>query len=66
VVHLHNVGQGIPDLLVSTADDMYLLEVKMPGGVLTPSQAKFFREWKHGAHVVRSADEALRLIGVKA
>lgn len=66
VLHLHTVGRGCPDILAGYDGEDYLIEIKMPGGVLTPDQAEFFRTWQGHAYVVRSADEALRLIGVKA
>lgn len=47
VLHLHMVGRGCPDLLVSDAHDMRLVEVKMTEkSKYKPLQIKFNAEWK--------------------
>ncbi len=53
------------DLLVGFQGQTYLLEVKMPKkGRITPAQVKFFDEWPNeNAHVVRTCEEALTVIG---
>ena len=51
------------DLLVYFRDKLYLLEVKTPKGRLNKKQAKFFREWAGAVFIVRSVDDALRLVG---
>jgi hypothetical protein len=56
------------DLLVGYGRQWVLMECKMPGAKLTPSQDDFFAAWsKHGgcglATVVRNASEALSAIG---
>lgn len=60
------------DLLVGFRGQTFLLEVKLPrgprggtsGSVLTDDQAQVFDRWRGGIlAVVRSADEALRIIG---
>ena len=40
VFHLHEVGQGCPDLLVGINNQTYLVEVKMPKGKFTDAQIK--------------------------
>lgn len=78
VVLLHAVGGGIPDLLVGYRQRTWLLEVKrigrddVPGKRLTGGrsmtataerQKAFHDAWRGGpVSIVRSADEALRLI----
>lgn len=52
------------DLLVGFRGANYLIEVKMPKGKLTPDQIKFQQTWTGQYAVVRTADEALRVIGV--
>ena len=59
------------DLLVGYGRAWWLLECKMPGAKLTPAQDTFFSAWsKHGecgiASVVRSASEALAVIGCES
>jgi len=53
------------DLLVSYGGATWLLEVKMPKkGRITSAQRKFFDEWPNeNAHVVRTCEEALTVIG---
>ena len=60
---LHAVGRGVPDLLVGFRGTNYLLEVKGRRGRLTADQVTFFDEWRGAAQVVRSVDDALRVIG---
>lgn len=55
------------DLLVGYDRQTFLMEVKMPGGKLTPAQDDFFDQWpgRGGiASVVRSTQEALGLLGI--
>lgn len=66
VRHLHAVGQGCPDLLVGYRRATYLLEVKSPGGSLTPAQVAWHRDWKGlPVAVVHSVEEALDAIGAR-
>lgn len=55
---------GLPDLLVGWQKVNYLLEIKTEDGELTPAQVAFFIEWPGQKAIVRSADEALRVLGV--
>ena len=67
VLPLSSLGQGVPDLLVGLQGGnpgMWLIEVKGPRGTLTPDQVAWFDAWPGPVHIVRTADEALRLIGV--
>lgn len=74
VQHLHEVGQGCPDLLVGHADDdgiprNYLLEVKdgsKPPSKrrLTPDEKRWITLWAGQVAVVRSVDEALAAVGI--
>jgi len=62
VLSLATLGNGAPDLLVAFRGRLFLLEVKMPGGTLTPDQVRFHADWPD-VQVVRSVDEALAAIG---
>lgn len=66
VVSLASIGQGVPDLLACKGDKYWLIEVKGPKGKLTDDQKRFILDWKGTVHIVRSADDALRLVGVLA
>ena len=58
---------GGPDLLVGFRGATFLVEVKGPKGKLTDRQVKWITDWRGGpVHVVRSIDDALRVIGVIA
>ena len=56
---------GVPDLLVGYKGRFYAMEVKRPGGVLTPVQAKVIEEIRASGCVagrVESIEEADRLL----
>lgn len=58
---------GGPDLLVGFRGRTWLVEVKSAKGKLNPAQAKWHADWRGDpVVVVRSADDALRMIGVIA
>lgn len=71
VQHMHQVGQGCPDLLVGYRRQTYLLEVKdgkRPPSErkLTPDQTNWHRVWSGlPVCIVNNVDEALRAIGAK-
>jgi Holliday junction resolvase len=61
------VGGGFPDLVVGRNRQTFLLEIKAPHGNRTPTQIEFHARWRGGPlHVVRSVEEALRVVGAKA
>lgn len=67
---LHEVGKGCPDLLVAFRGVNYLLEVK--DGKKTPSKQRlnedeqeWHAKWGGPVHVVRSVDEAIRVLGAQ-
>lgn len=60
---LHQVGAGVPDLLVGFRGTNYLLEVKTEQGTLTDDQADWILAWKGEACIVRTTLEALHAIG---
>lgn len=57
-------ARGVPDLLVAYRGIIYLMEVKGAKGKLTPDQVKWHSLWQSPIHIVRSVDDALRVIGV--
>lgn len=56
-------AKGLPDLLVGIDGQTYLLEVKTAKGDLTADQTVFFAGWEGHAAVVRSIEDALKVIG---
>ncbi len=70
VQHLHAVGAGCPDLLISFRGVNLLAEVKdgtLPPSArkLTDAQLRWHMLWRGQVAIVESVDDALRLIGVK-
>ncbi len=57
------VGEGFPDLIVGYRQCLFLLEVKTSTGKLNRVQKKFHAEWNGYIHIVRSPEEALKVIG---
>lgn len=59
VLHLHQVGDGCPDLLVGYRGALGLVEVKRPGEGLNPDQQQFFSQWgtAYPVYVVRSDED---------
>ena len=64
VQSLASLGKGVPDLLVSRAQCVWCIEVKGPNGKLRPEQIEWISKWQAPVHIVRTADDALRVIGV--
>lgn len=61
-------GSGAPDLVVmrpANGFKVYLIEIKSEKGELNKLQEKFRSEWWGQVSVVRSVDEALKVVGVK-
>lgn len=69
--HVMFIGKPV-DLLIGVRGKNLLLEVKVPkakgepGGKLTPEQEVFFKEWRGQKAVVRTAEEALIVVGCVA
>jgi hypothetical protein len=59
---LSSVGKGVPDLLVGYKMLNILLEVKSPGGALTPVQRVWHANWLGDIHVVYSPEDAVSTI----
>lgn len=63
VVSLASIGQGCPDLLACKSGRYWLIECKGPKGKLTPDQQRFILNWDGPVHIIRTPDEALKLVG---
>jgi len=63
VLDLSRVGQGCPDILVAWGGGLILMEIKAPGGRLTPQQVAFAQQWR--VVVVHSVAEALAATGIR-
>jgi hypothetical protein len=65
VQSLAPIGRGCPDALASKGGAMWLFEYKNPEGKdkVNEAQQKWHIAWQAPVYVVRSANEALRVIG---
>lgn len=59
-----SLGNGFPDLVAAKGSMTWMIEVKGPKGTLTPDQIKFIDGWRGTVHIVRTVDDALKLVGV--
>lgn len=59
VQDLHELGRGVPDLLVGWRGVNVLMEVKAQGGALNDRETRWHSEWRGQVAVVRSVEEAL-------
>lgn len=66
VQSLAPIGKGCPDLLVAFRKAMFLMEVKRGNAKPNPMQYDWHAGWMAEVYVVRTPDEALRVIGAIA
>ena len=62
VLHLHQLGKGVPDLLCAWKGRNILLEIKLPGEKPNPLQIAFHAEWGGELHIVHSPQEAIEAL----
>lgn len=64
VQHLHEVGQGCPDLLVGFRGRNYLVEIKnaAAGGSLNAEQVKWHRAWRGHVAVFTSPEQGFDFV----
>lgn len=67
VQSLATTGKGCPDLLVGYQGINYLMEVKDGGKVLSKQKLTIDQEhwhslWRGSVHIVKSVDEALKIL----
>lgn len=63
----HELGKGVPDIIVGAFGKNYLLEVKDPGKPpskrkLTPDEIEFHSAWKGQISVVETIDDILKIL----
>lgn len=63
VQSLADLGRGVPDLLVGFHGRWFVLEVKTPGGKLTPDETDWHGRACAPVFIVRGVDESLRAVG---
>ena len=59
---LHQVGQGVPDLLVGYRGTNLLLEVKTLTGKLNPLQTAWHTQWPGQVIIVHTPAEAIQFV----
>lgn len=70
VAETHQIGSGFPDLICAGINRRtgirctWLIEVKSDDGVLTDDEAVFHAKWSEYVWIVRTKEEAYRLVGV--
>lgn len=67
VTHIHPLGHGVPDLLVSFRNSWYVMEIKdgsKPPSAreLTPDERAWIAEQKALVAIINSPEEAVRFI----
>ncbi len=63
VLHLHQVGEGCPDLLIGYRGKNFLVEIKTAKGKLRDSQTEFIRKWRGKPPVVvRNREDIIDLL----
>lgn len=67
VESLHDVGRGVPDLLVSVPGRTFVVEIKDPAQPpskrrLTPDEKRWHEAWKDRVHIVETVEQALTLV----
>lgn len=62
VVHLHQVGDGCPDIAVGRNNKTVLVEIKDGNSKLTADEQMFALTWEGAYHIVRIRDDVQRVI----
>jgi hypothetical protein len=63
ICFLHQLGKGVPDLLVGYHGKNFLLELKTEKGELTEDQVPWHDSWRGSVYVVYGMIDALKAIG---
>ena len=62
VLHLHQLGNGVPDILAGFRGRNVLMEIKRPGGKTNDLQDEFRAAWKGAVYIVRTPEHAVELM----
>lgn len=60
---IHDVGRGVPDLLVGYRAQNFLIECKLPKETLNDLQRHWLEGWKGQGCVAHTEEDALRAVG---
>ena len=62
VQDLSRMGNGVPDLMAKLRFRIMWLEVKSPGGRLTPHQVKWHLRWSPHVAIVETPEQAIEVM----
>ena len=64
VACIHQLGHGLPDILVGSRGVNLLFQIKQPGmeDQLTPDEKEWHASWNGQVHVIACAEDALDII----
>lgn len=63
VQSMHELGKGVPDLLVGLYGVNFVLEVKHDNAALTEPEIDWHKDWKGQVRIVQGAEETLTYVG---
>jgi hypothetical protein len=66
VSHIHTIGKGVSDLLVSYGQSWFVLEIKSKGGTLTKDEKAWIGKQRAAVYIVFSPEEAIGVVTGKA
>lgn len=62
VAHISTIGKGLPDIIVGKNNINLLIEIKANWKKkLTPSEEKFFNEWRGQVNIATTTEEILNI-----
>lgn len=63
VVDLHEVGHGVPDLLICHTGETMLIEIKSNHKAkYTPAELEFIANWSGRIETMRTVDDVIKLL----
>jgi hypothetical protein len=62
VQSLATIGKGCPDILVGYQGRNYAIEIKTLSGRLTQDEVEWISKWDGHVRVIRSAEEAVKIV----
>ncbi len=64
VLDIANIGNGAPDLLLLAHGMLFLVEIKSPGGKLTPDEIEFCARWP--VIIAQTTEEVIKAVDLAA
>lgn len=66
VQSLHELGKGVPDLLLGIINLNFIVEVKHDTAALTPQEVEWHKDWQGQVRVGQSTEEIVRAFATYA